>query len=108
MPERRQASRFSVPILVILEQGVGRARNLSATGIYFKTSQCFNKADDIMPFGLFFGESGDDQSWVLRCSGKIIRTETLNTGGIGIAVKFLEECRVGNFNSGGPTAHSLQ
>ena len=108
MTERRGAPRFSVPILVVLQQGVGRTRNISSTGMYFKTSQCFNKVEDILPFGLYFEQSKDDQSWKLNCIGKIIRTESLMTGGIGIAVKFLEECSLGNFNSGGSTSHTLQ
>ncbi len=108
MTERREMSRFSVPILVVLEQGTGRARNLSVTGAYFQTNHCFNKVDDILSFSLFFEESGDDQSWALRCYGKIIRTESLKAGGIGIAVKFLRECSVGNFNSGGSMDHGLQ
>lgn len=91
MTERREAGRFDMPILVFLDEGAGRTRNLSATGVYFETDHCCNQVDDLVSFSFFFDESGNEQSWILRCSGKIIRTESLKAGGIGIAVNILEE-----------------
>jgi len=108
MIEHREAGRFNMPMLVILAQGTtGRTHNLSATGVYFETDLCENKVDDLMTFRLFFDESEKDLSWVLRCSGKVIRTEPLKTGGIGIAVNMLEACNMEHLNSGG-TGHVLQ
>lgn len=108
MIEHREAGRFNMPMFVILAQGTGRTRNLSATGVYFETDLCDNKVDDLMTFHLFFNESENDLSWVLRCSGKIIRIEPLKTGGIGIAVNMLEACNMEYLNSGGTMDHVLQ
>lgn len=77
-----------MPIPVILEKGSGLTHDISPLGIYFETNQAIDKVDDLLCFTLYFSDFDEFQSYLYRCSGRILRINKLETGKTGIAVYF--------------------
>lgn len=83
--ERREAPRFPVVLAVKLEHGEGRARDVSATGVFFTTHGRFSPGDRIA-LALEFEHA--DPVGVLRvvCEGTVVRVEPC-TDAVGVAVR---------------------
>ena len=85
MPRRREP-RFAADRAVKLEGGEARARNVSASGIYFETNVPLKAGDDLR----FTVLVPRDQSSALRvrCRARVVRADALEDGfGIGAAIR---------------------
>jgi hypothetical protein len=92
--ERREARRFNMnlPLRVLPREAKGRelnaqTRDLSYQGLYFLAEADFQVGNDIefvITLPQQVTQSGDVN---IRCQGKIVRVETTENGGIGIAAK---------------------
>ena len=81
--ERRQAPRHLTELPVELENGMGITRDISTTGVFFKTSQSHVPGAPIKFFLIL--EHIQDSPTRLCCEGKVIRVEPCGKQ-LGIAV----------------------
>ena len=86
--ERRRAKRQVADLLVELEKGTGKARDISSAGIFFETDQSFSPGESI-EFSVMLAEVAPMPPIRLRCRGHIVRVER-NAGRLGVGVAITE------------------
>jgi hypothetical protein len=87
MNEKRQLHRHSLHIPVLLPQGEGVTRNISAGGVYFETTESVPVSGRLR-FRLLFNEIGWAESTIC-CEGTVVRVDEYDENR-GIAVRIEE------------------
>jgi hypothetical protein len=86
--EGRQAQRYRLALTVELEHGTGRTRDISSSGMFFVTDQCFTLGQSIC-FTLPLEHVDPSHSSCVQCQGMVVRVEP-QEGYLGVAVAFTE------------------
>jgi hypothetical protein len=76
-PERRRAARFPLAIPVELEGGAGVTRNVSLSGVLFRTEQAFSLGQQIRMV-LVLERASPDRPVRLQCEGRVVRVARLD------------------------------
>jgi PilZ domain-containing protein len=84
--DRRQARRYRLALPVELEHGTGLTRDISASGVFFKTNSSFRLGETIR-FSLVLEYADPSGPLRLHCQGEIVRVERYE-GTVGVAVRF--------------------
>jgi hypothetical protein len=83
--ERREAPRFPLGLAVKLEHGEGRARDVSASGIFFTTQGTFCPGA-LVTFIIELEHADPSRVLPIACEGTVVRIEPLPNA-IGVAVR---------------------
>jgi len=73
---------------VLQAGGDGVTRDISATGVFFKTQAAVSEGESI-DFSIEFEDAGGKHKWTLACSARVIRVER-GSDGFGVAAKITE------------------
>jgi len=84
--ERRQAPRFSITLTLTIGDTAGWTRDVSATGVYFTTSQELVAVGAPITFTLELDHADPQGMRQVVCSGTILRVEH-RPDGIGVAAR---------------------
>ena len=85
--ERRRGQRIHTALPVILKNAQGVTRDVSASGVYFWTSEINCTPGDLISFSVELMRPKGRM--MLKCQGDVVRTESRATE-IGVAVKIVE------------------
>ena len=86
-PEKRRGQRIHTALPVFLKNVQGITRDVSASGVYFWTSEPICAPGDLINFSVeLIRPKG---RMVLKCQGDVVRTESRATD-IGVAVKIVD------------------
>ena len=85
--ERRRGQRIHTALPVILKSAQGVTRDVSASGVFFWTSDSTCALGDLISFSVELKRP--EGRMVLKCQGDVVRTESRATE-IGVAVKIVE------------------
>lgn len=97
-PDRRRAPRLAIELPVELDQGTGRTRDMSTTGVYFETPRppapgaSIRLSLMLADAAVFVGEQPAPAPLRLECEGRIVRVEH-REGTVGVAAA-LSLCRL--------------
>jgi hypothetical protein len=80
---RRAAPRINNSWEVLLDDGEGRTRDVSAGGVYFLTNRQL-VVDSWIHFVMLSPEPGSAFIW---CEGRVVRVEPLEVGEIGVGIE---------------------
>jgi hypothetical protein len=86
--EGRQAQRYQLELMVELEHGTGRTRDISSSGMFFVTDQSFTPGQSIR-FTLLVEHVDSSHLSRVQCQGVVVRVDSQN-GHLGVAVAFTE------------------
>jgi hypothetical protein len=82
LSRRRREPRYASNLAVILHDGEGIARNVSASGIYFETQLRFKKGDEVQ-----FTVDYMPEALTMQCRGRVVHIENIkNLFGIGACI----------------------
>jgi hypothetical protein len=85
LPGRREP-RFQSSLAVLMEDGKGRARNVSASGIYFETDLPFTQGADLK-FTVHFAPA-EGGPLRMKCRARVVRIDDLHgLFGVGAAIQ---------------------
>lgn len=109
--DRRRAPRLAIELPVELDQGTGRTRDMSTTGVYFETPQALAPGVSIRlslmlaDAAVFVGEHPAPAPLRLECEGRIVRVEHREDAvGVAAALSF---CRLVPYADPGRLADPL-
>ena len=85
--EKRRGQRIHTALPVFLKNARGTTRDVSASGVYFWTSESICAPGDLINFSVELKRPGGKM--MLKCQGDVVRTEPRATE-IGVAVKIVE------------------
>ena len=80
MAERRRANRFQLSLPVELKDGRGTTRDISSSGVFFKTDRAFSAGEFVDLCVVFYDST-------IQCKGRVVRVEKLDDD-FGVAVEF--------------------
>ena len=86
-PEKRSGQRIQTALPVHLNSAVGITRDVSASGVFFWTSESSCTLGELISFSVELKRPGG--TMMLKCQGDVVRTEPRATE-IGVAVKIIE------------------
>ena len=86
-PEKRRGQRIHTALPVILKNAQGVTRDVSASGVYFWTSEINCTPGDLISFSVELMRPKGRM--MLKCQGDVVRTEPRATE-IGVAVNIVE------------------
>ena len=86
-PERRRGQRIHTALPVFLKNTEGITRDVSASGVFFWTSESTCALGELISFSVEFKRP--EGRMMLKCQGDVVRTEP-RTAEIGVAVKIIE------------------
>jgi len=86
-PEKRSGPRIHSALPVFLKNTEGITRDVSASGVFFWTSEPVCVPGELISFTVELKRPGGRM--MLKCQGDVVRTEPRATE-IGVAVKFIE------------------
>ena len=86
-PEKRGKQRIRTKLPVFLKNTEGVTRDVSASGIYFWTSESACVFGELISFSVEVKRP--EGRMMLKCQGDVVRTEP-RTAEIGVAVKIIE------------------
>ena len=70
--ERRRAPRYPIDATIAVDDGTGRAIDLSSISVYFETGQSFTPGDSVF---LVFPLERTGPGATVKCAARIVRTE---------------------------------
>lgn len=82
---QRSATRYPLALKVVLSEGHGVTRDISATGVYFSCDGAFEPNSKI-DFVVQFEAAPGDAPMQLRCQGTVVRVEEAD-GRTGVAAR---------------------
>jgi hypothetical protein len=82
--ERRQGPRYPIELSVEIEQAAGRTRDISISGIYFKTEGTFSPETQI-ELTLLWEPTLLSTPMRIKCKGHVVRVER-HEGKLGVAI----------------------
>ena len=86
---RRAHERIPTALKVVLQEGAsGVTRDVSASGIYFRTAAAPGQGESI-EFAVEFVDNTGQRTWVLECKAAVVRVEPEGDG-FGVAAKIIE------------------
>lgn len=86
-PEKRSGPRIQTALPVFLKNIEGITRDVSASGVFFWTSEPICVPGELISFSVELKRPGG--TVMLKCQGGVVRTEPRATE-IGVGVKFIE------------------
>ena len=86
-PEKRRGQRIHTALPVVLKNARGTTRDVSASGVYFWTSEINCAPGDLISFSLELMRPKGRM--MLKCQGDVVRTEPRATE-IGVAVRIVK------------------
>jgi hypothetical protein len=86
-PEKRKGQRIHTALPVFLKNAEGITRDVSASGVFFWTSESDCAPGDLISFSVELKRP--EGRMKLKCQGDVVRTEPRN-GAMGVAVKITE------------------
>ena len=86
-PERRREQRIHTALPVFLKNTEGITRDVSASGVFFWTSEPVCVPGELISFSVEFKRP--EGRMMLKCQGDVVRTEP-RAAEIGVAVKIVE------------------
>jgi hypothetical protein len=86
-PEKRRAQRIHTALPVFLKHTAGITRDVSASGIFFWTSESTCALGELISFSVEFKRL--EGRMMLKCQGDVVRMEP-RAADIGVAVKIIE------------------
>ena len=85
--EKRRGLRIHTALPVILKNAQGVTRDVSASGVYFWTSESICVPGDLIDFSVELKRPAG--TMMLRCQGDVVRTESRATD-MGVAVRIVD------------------
>jgi hypothetical protein len=82
--EKRTGQRIHTALPVLLKNAEGITRDVSASGMYFWTSEAVCAAGDLIDISVELKRPGGRM--MMSCQGDVVRTETCD-GNMGVAVR---------------------
>ena len=86
-PEKRRGQRIHTALPVFLKNAQGITRDVSASGVFFWTSESVCALGDLISFSVELKRP--EGRMVLKCQGDVVRTEP-RAAELGVAVKIIE------------------
>ena len=86
-PDKRRGQRIQTALPVFLKNAEGITRDVSASGVYFWTSESSCALGELISFSVELKRP--EGRMMLKCQGDVVRTELCN-GMMGVAVKINE------------------
>ena len=86
-PEKRRGPRIQTALPVFLKNTQGITRDVSATGVYFWTSESVCALGELISLAVKLERPAG--TMLLKCRGDVVRTES-SGGTFGVAVKIAE------------------
>ena len=83
-PEKRRGPRIQTALPVFLKNTQGITRDVSATGVYFWTSESVCALGELISLSVELKRPAGKM--LLKCQGDVVRTET-SAGAFGVALK---------------------
>ena len=90
-PEKRRGQRIHTALPVHLNSAQGITRDVSASGVFFWTSETHCAPGDLISFSVELKRP--EGRMKLKCQGDVVRTEP-RSGAMGVAVKITESAFV--------------
>jgi hypothetical protein len=85
--EKRRGQRIHTALPVILKNAAGITRDVSASGVFFWTSESVCAPGELISFSVELKRP--EGRMKLKCQGDVVRTE-LRNGEMGVAVKIID------------------
>jgi len=85
--DKRRGQRIHTALPVILKNAEGITRDVSASGVFFWTSECSCAPGELISFSVELKRP--EGRMMLKCQGDVVRTELCN-GMMGVAVKITD------------------
>lgn len=79
LQEKRNEERFVMEVPVMLENGTGISRDISQSGIYFRTDQPLSPGGDVR-FSVKLSHLRPGKPVRLDCQGRVLRVERVGDG----------------------------
>jgi len=86
-PDRRRGQRIQIALPVFLKNSEGITRDVSASGVFFWTSEPTCALGELISFSVELKRP--EGRMMLKCQGDVVRTEP-HDGMVGVAVKITE------------------
>ena len=86
-PDKRRGQRIQTALPVFLKNVEGITRDVSASGVYFWTSESSCALGELISFSVELKRP--EGRMMLKCQGDVVRTEPRN-GAMGVAVKITD------------------
>jgi hypothetical protein len=90
-PDKRRGQRILTALPVFLKNAQGITRDVSASGVYFMTSEAICALGELINFSVELRRR--EGTMVLKCQGDVVRTEP-RASEFGVAVRIVDSAMV--------------